>query len=233
MSPSSRDPYQTLGVKANASDAELRAAYRRLVQIHHPDHNGGSAESARRFEEVQEAYARVRELRGTTTGTPETTTGTPKRTTGTPKRTTGSPRTTTGSPRTTTGSTWTAPGYGSERRSRARSDEPSPQAGFDPKVEARLAALERELLKAQVEREEARRAARRAAERSEGDRRPTDEELGYFTTTDSFTKIIDDAAAELTDRFSQARKSPAGRRLSDLIDELGAKLTGEPPDHKP
>jgi curved DNA-binding protein CbpA len=226
MPPSSRDPYQTLGVKANASDAELRAAYRRLVQIHHPDHNGGSADSARRFEEVQEAYARVRELRGTATGSPRTTTGSPK-------TTTGSPKTTTGSPRTTTGSTWTAPGYGSERRSRARSNEPSPQAGFDPKVEARLAALERELLKAQVEREEARRAARRAAERSEGDRRPTDEELGYVSTTDSFTKIIDDAAAELTDRFSQARKSPAGRRLSDLIDELGAKLTGEPPDHKP
>jgi curved DNA-binding protein CbpA len=221
MSPSSRDPYQTLGVKANASDAEIRAAYRRLVQIHHPDHNGGSAESARRFEEVQEAYARVRELRGPTTGTPRTTTGTPK--------------TTTGSPRTTPGSTWTPPGYGSERRSRARSEKPAPkEAPFDPKVEARLAALERELLKAQVAREEARRAARRAAERnSEGESRPTDEELGYFTTKDSFTKIIDDAASELADRFSQARKSPAGRRLSDLIDELGSKLTGEPPDHKP
>jgi curved DNA-binding protein CbpA len=206
MTPSSRDPYQTLGVKANASDAEVRAAYRRLVQVHHPDHNGGSAESARRFEEVQEAYARVRELRGTTTG----------------------------SPRTTPGSKWTAPGYGSERRSRARSEEPAPKAAFDPKVEARLAALERELLKAQVAREEARRAARRAAEQnSEAESRPTDEELGYFTTKDSFTKIIDDAAAELSDRFSQARKSPAGRRLSDLIDELGAKLTGEPPDHKP
>jgi curved DNA-binding protein CbpA len=68
MPSRSRDPYQTLGVRANASDAELRAAYRRLVQLHHPDHNGGSADSARRFEEVQEAYARVRELRRTTAG---------------------------------------------------------------------------------------------------------------------------------------------------------------------
>ena len=235
MPPSSLDPYQTLGVKANASDAEIRAAYRRLVQVHHPDHNGGSAESARRFEEVQEAYARVRELRGTRTGYPRTTTDSPRTTpTGSPRTTPGSSRATTGSPRTTPGSTWTTPGYGSERRSRARPKEPAPQGAFDPKVEARLAALERELLKAQVEREEARRAARRAAEQdSEGESRPSDEELGYFTTKDSFTKIIDDAAAELSDRFSQARKSPAGRRLSDLIDELGAKLTGEPPDHKP
>jgi hypothetical protein len=37
----------------------LRAAYRRLVQLHHPDHNNGSLESARRFEEVQEAYASI------------------------------------------------------------------------------------------------------------------------------------------------------------------------------
>ena len=41
------------------SDEGLRAAYRRLVQLHHPDHNNGSPESARRFEEVQEAYAAI------------------------------------------------------------------------------------------------------------------------------------------------------------------------------
>jgi curved DNA-binding protein CbpA len=41
------------------SDEELRAAYRRLVQLHHPDHNNGSVESARRFEEVQDAYAAI------------------------------------------------------------------------------------------------------------------------------------------------------------------------------
>ena len=62
MAPSP-DPYRTLGVAASATDAELRAAYRRLVQLHHPDHNGGSAESARRFEEVQEADAEARRLR--------------------------------------------------------------------------------------------------------------------------------------------------------------------------
>jgi DnaJ domain len=57
------DPYEVLGVGADASDGDVRAAYRRLVQLHHPDHNGGSAEAARRFEEVQEAYARIRGLR--------------------------------------------------------------------------------------------------------------------------------------------------------------------------
>jgi molecular chaperone DnaJ len=63
MAQRAGDPYQVLGVGREASDQEVRSAYRRLVQLHHPDHNGGSAESERRFEEVQEAYARIRELR--------------------------------------------------------------------------------------------------------------------------------------------------------------------------
>lgn len=63
MAASSRDPYSVIGVSPGASDSEVHAAYRRLVQIHHPDHNRGSAESARRFEEIQDAYARIRKLR--------------------------------------------------------------------------------------------------------------------------------------------------------------------------
>jgi curved DNA-binding protein CbpA len=58
-----QDPYRSLGVSPSASDDELRAAYRMLVQRHHPDHNNGSPAAARRFEEVQEAYAEIRELR--------------------------------------------------------------------------------------------------------------------------------------------------------------------------
>jgi hypothetical protein len=58
-----RDPYVVLGVAKDAPEAEIRAAYRRLVQLHHPDHNAGSPESARRFEEVQDAYAEVRRMR--------------------------------------------------------------------------------------------------------------------------------------------------------------------------
>ncbi len=53
------DPYETLGISRTASDAELRSAYRRLVLRHHPDHNGGSADSARRFAAIQEAHARI------------------------------------------------------------------------------------------------------------------------------------------------------------------------------
>jgi curved DNA-binding protein CbpA len=66
MSAPSHDPYETLGVSGGASDADIRAAYHRLVQLHHPDHNNGSPESAARFEQIQEAYARVREQRGPT-----------------------------------------------------------------------------------------------------------------------------------------------------------------------
>lgn len=50
------DPYRTLGVAAGASDVELRRAYHRLAKLHHPDRNGGSAEAAKRFTEVQSAY---------------------------------------------------------------------------------------------------------------------------------------------------------------------------------
>jgi curved DNA-binding protein CbpA len=58
-----RDPYDVLGVSPSATDAEIRTAYRKLVKLHHPDHNNGSEESEQLFEEVQNAYARVVELR--------------------------------------------------------------------------------------------------------------------------------------------------------------------------
>src|SRR4051794_32605086 len=51
-----RDPYRVLGVSAGASSEELHDAYRRLVKLHHPDRNGGSEASARRFAEIQQAY---------------------------------------------------------------------------------------------------------------------------------------------------------------------------------
>src|SRR5579859_2721660 len=57
------DPYRVLGVSRTATDAEVRAAYRKLVKATHPDHNGGSPEAARRFEAVQQAYAEIQELR--------------------------------------------------------------------------------------------------------------------------------------------------------------------------
>jgi hypothetical protein len=59
MTAGAGDPYQILGVTQGVPDAELRRAYRDLVKRHHPDHNGGSAESAARFEQIQSAYASV------------------------------------------------------------------------------------------------------------------------------------------------------------------------------
>jgi curved DNA-binding protein CbpA len=214
------DPYATLGVSPGVSDAEIRKAYRRLVQKYHPDHNGGSEESERRFEEVQEAYAQVRELRAR------------------------------GGPGRAGGSRGAAP---PPPRSGPRTSGPAPpRPSFDPDVEARAAALERELKQAQAARERAREAARQAAaeaagraaadaaaqSRSESEPghdahragRPSDEELGYIKTEDSFTKILADAREELSGRLSDAHDHPVVRRVSDLIDELdelASKLTGE------
>ena len=56
-----RDPYRVLGVSPGASAEELHDAYREMVKLHHPDRNGGSAESTRRFQEIQEAYNELRD----------------------------------------------------------------------------------------------------------------------------------------------------------------------------
>jgi hypothetical protein len=136
------DPYAVLGVSPNAPPAEVRTAYRRLVQLHHPDHNGGSAESARRFEEVQEAYATV--------------------------------------------------------LARHRQPPPAGAPAADPHVDAQLADLERQVREAHEARERARRAAQEAAA-VRGERRASDEELGYIKTEDSFSKVLADALDELSD----------------------------------
>ena len=55
---SKRDYYDVLGVAKNASEAEIKKAYRRLAMKHHPDRNTGdkSAEAESSFKEAKEAY---------------------------------------------------------------------------------------------------------------------------------------------------------------------------------
>ena len=62
-SPVRRDPYRVLGVPPTASAEELHDAYRRLIKLHHPDRNGGSAESTARFQEIQAAYEELKAAR--------------------------------------------------------------------------------------------------------------------------------------------------------------------------
>jgi molecular chaperone DnaJ len=51
-----KDYYQVLGVPKNASAAEIKKAYRKLAQQHHPDANPGNADAEDRFKEISAAY---------------------------------------------------------------------------------------------------------------------------------------------------------------------------------
>jgi curved DNA-binding protein CbpA len=174
----SRDPYEVLGVARSASREELHDAYRRLVKLHHPDRNGGSPESTRRFQEIQEAYDRVRDSR--------------------------------------------------PQRPHARRAETS--HGPDPGVEQRMADLERELREARATYEAVRQSARDAVRDTTG--RPSDEDLGYVKTDDSFGKILADVRDELSGRLADARKHPAVQRVADIVDgleDLTSRFDRRPP----
>jgi molecular chaperone DnaJ len=51
-----KDYYAVLGVPKNASAAEIKKAYRKLAQQHHPDANAGNETSEERFKEISAAY---------------------------------------------------------------------------------------------------------------------------------------------------------------------------------
>jgi molecular chaperone DnaJ len=51
-----KDYYSVLGVPKNASHSEIRKAYRKLAQQHHPDARGGDPQAEDRFKEISAAY---------------------------------------------------------------------------------------------------------------------------------------------------------------------------------
>jgi DnaJ-class molecular chaperone len=51
-----RDPYQILGAKRDASEADLKKAYRRLAKVLHPDRNPDDPNARDKFAELNNAY---------------------------------------------------------------------------------------------------------------------------------------------------------------------------------
>ena len=58
-----QDPYRILGVSPQATDEEVKKAYRALAKKYHPDVNNGSSEAEARMKEVNEAYSTVMKWR--------------------------------------------------------------------------------------------------------------------------------------------------------------------------
>ena len=67
------DYYKILGVGKNASDEEIKKAYRKLARQYHPDRNPGDKKAEERFKEISQAYDVLSdpgEAQGSTTAAP-------------------------------------------------------------------------------------------------------------------------------------------------------------------
>ena len=54
------DPYKVLGISPNASDEEIKQAYRRLAKEYHPDRNPGDPVAAKKMQQINDAYDRIK-----------------------------------------------------------------------------------------------------------------------------------------------------------------------------
>ena len=51
-----RDYYEVLGVPRDADETQIKKAFRKLAQVHHPDRNQDDPEAEDKFKELAEAY---------------------------------------------------------------------------------------------------------------------------------------------------------------------------------
>lgn len=56
-----RDPYEVLGVPRDASDEEIKAAYRRLAKKYHPDMNPDDPHASEKMNEINAAYDAIKD----------------------------------------------------------------------------------------------------------------------------------------------------------------------------
>ena len=54
---SKRDYYEVLGVSRDASQSDIKKAYRKMAKKYHPDTNAGNADAEEKFKEISEAYS--------------------------------------------------------------------------------------------------------------------------------------------------------------------------------